>query len=316
MIDKLEKLLASSKEVVVVAHVKPDADTLGSCSALYSYMLQLHKKVHFVCKTKEIEKKFAFIPWSEKIRSTLPKKYDLAFVCDCASMQRTGFEIASWVVVIDHHKTNGGFGTLRFIDERAISSTQVVYELLKKLRTKINPKMATALYAGLVEDSRGFSTQDVDGMVFAFAKELVELGANHPLVVKYLQKYSTLSHLRLLGRMLESMELLLDASLAVFEVERELLERCGANEEDAKEALERALELPSVRVSLLLVRTGDGGVKVSLRSEDVDVASIAKEFGGGGHSYRSGCEFPPVADMKNIKRKIIQKVEKIEKEKK
>ena len=315
MIKKLAKMLQDAKEISIIAHERPDADSLGSCSAIYTAMLQLQKKVHFICKTKEIEKKYSFIPWCEKIHNIVSKKSDLVFVCDCASLKRIGFDIDVPIINIDHHKTNTFYGAINFVDEESISSTRVVYEVLKKLDVKINAKIATALYAGLVEDSDMFRSPLVDGAVFAFAKELIECGAKHNDVVKYLQKYSTLSHLRLLSRMFEQMELLDGASLSVFIVTREDFEATKARVEDCEEALERALELPTVKTSLLIAEKKDGVRKVSLRSTAFDVSKIAEAFGGGGHKTRAGCEFAPSFSIETIKEKIIKKVEAIEKKK-
>jgi phosphoesterase RecJ-like protein len=315
MIEKFQKLLEEAKTVAVVAHIRPDADSLGSASALYSYCLQLHKKVVFVCSTQEVQKQYRCIPWVEKIRDTLPTNVDLAIVCDCATKQRVGFELECPTVNIDHHKSNTSFATINIIDPLAISTTKVVYDIFQKLQVKINKKMATALYAGLVEDSECFTSSMVDGMVFAFAQALVEDGANHQEVMQYLQKYSTLSHQRLLGKMLLEMELLANATIAVHKVPFSLLASYGADLKDCEEALENSMKLPTVTTAILVVEKENGDFKVSLRSKSVDLNKIAATFGGGGHTSRAGCEFDSSYDMEQIVKQIVKKVKEIEKKK-
>jgi phosphoesterase RecJ-like protein len=315
MIEKLHNSILEAKYIAVVAHVRPDADTLGSASALYSYCLQLHKKVVFVCATPVIEKKYSCIAWVEKIKKNIPASVDLAITCDCASLERIGIDLSSKIINIDHHKSNEHYGDINIIDPDAISTTKVVYDLFEKLHVKVNAKMATALYAGLVEDSNCFSSTAVDGIVFAFAQTLMQLGANHQEVMKYLQNYSTLSHQRLLGKMLVSMELVSNATLAVHKVPYALLEATGASYQDCEEALEKSLDLPTVEISLLIVQKQDGSFKVSLRSTNVDVDLIASSFGGGGHSFRAGCVFDATHTMDTIYEKIIKKVKEIEKKK-
>ena len=316
MIDEIEKFIEMVKQasyIAVVAHERPDADSLGSASAFYSMMLQMKKKVSFVCKS-EIERRFCVIPWVERIKHDLGSE-DLLIVCDAATWERTGLQSDAQIINVDHHATNRMYGELNIVQSGAISTTEIVYELFKRLNVRINAKMATALYAGLLEDSEGFASSSINGMTFAFAKELIELGARHHDVVKYLQKYSTLSHLRLLGAMLLDMQLLHNATTALFLVEYTTLERYGARYEDAEEALERALELPTVALSLLVLQKREGDIKISLRSKKLDCASIAVRFGGGGHRERAGCELARGISLHEAAKKILQEVERIEKEK-
>ena len=308
------ELVNAASHIAVVAHERPDADSLGSASALYSYMLQLHKKVSFVCKS-EIERRFFIIPWTDRIKHDFGGE-DLIIVCDAASWERVGLACDAKIINIDHHPTNTAYGALNIVQSDAIATAEVIYALFKELGVKTNAKMATALYAGVLEDSDGFSSLRTDGTTFALAKELIELGAKHHDVVKYLQKYSTLSHLRLLGAMLLDMRLVRDATTALFVVEYAMLERYGARCEDAEEALERALELPTVELSLLVLQKRDGSIKVSLRSERFDCAALAVKFGGGGHKERAGCELDPEISLPEAVERILQEVERIEKKEK
>jgi len=309
MTSKFIDKITNAKFIALIAHVKPDADSLGSCSAIYTYMLQLHKKVVFVCKTKEISKKFEVIPWVNKIKSDIPKGVDLVITCDVASKKRIGFDI-DVDINIDHHSSNEKFANLNIVNPNAISTTEVVYDIFQSLHVKINPKIATALYCGLLDDSDMFSSSKVNGTTFALAKELINFGANHKSVVKYLQKYSTLSSLRLYGKMFMQMELLYNAEVALFEVSREILQQTGAIEEECEEALEKALELSTVNISILLVEKQDGGIKVSFRSDGKNVLDIASKFGGGGHIIRSGCDFKD-KDINQVKKIILDEVKKI-----
>ena len=308
------ELVDAASHIAVVAHERPDADSLGSASAFYSLMLQMHKKVSFVCKS-EIERRFFVIPWTDRIKHNFGGE-DLIIVCDSASLERVGLECEARIVNVDHHATNTLYGDLNVVQSDAVATAQVVHTLFKEMDVKINAKMATALYAGLLEDSDGFSSSRIDGTTFALAKELIELGAKHNDVVKYLQKYSTLSHLRLLGAMLLEMQLLRDATIALFVMEYAMLERYGARYEDAEEALERALELPTVELSLLVLQKKEGDIKISLRSEKIDCAAIAVKFGGGGHKERAGCELSSDVSLREAAERILQEVERIEKKEK
>ncbi len=218
-----KKLIATAKSITVVAHENPDADTLGSCSALYTYLLQLHKKVHFVCKTETISKRYSVIPWVEKIKRTLPPSTELIIVCDAARQERCVVPLDRPCINFDHHGSNTGFCDCNIVDPSALSTTLVVYDFLCATKAKINKKIATAVYAGLLEDTRRFSTIDKEGRVFASAQQLIAYGAEHENVVNRLQKYSTLSQLRLQGMMLQEMRLVKDGRIALFRVDKEML---------------------------------------------------------------------------------------------
>ena len=302
------KLIANAKRIAVVAHENPDADTLGSCSALYTYLLQLHKKVHFVCETRTVSKRYNVIPWVEKIKHTLPSSTDLVIVCDAAQRRRCGLQFEQVCINFDHHRSNTYFCDCNVVNPSAMSTTEVVYDFLRSNEAKINAKIATAIYAGLISDTRRFATIDKEGMVFALAKELVAYGADHENVVNRLQKYSTLSQLRLLGSMFQEMRLVRDGRIAVFRVDRRMLHRSGADENDAKAALEKALELPTVALAVMIVRRASALFKVSLRSQTIDVAAIARAFGGGGHKNRAGIVFENEENFEVIEKKLLEEV--------
>jgi len=246
-------------------------------------MLQLHKKVVLVSQKSSFEKNLYVIPWLEKAKKELPKGVDLILTC------KDIYQDSAVPVFVFNNK-----------DENIIATVQVIYELFICLHVKINSKMATALYAGLVSKTKMFTLKNVNGIIFALAKELIELGADHQNVVKYLQKYSTLSQVRLLGKMLLEMELLDDARIAFFSVTDEMLLSFGASVDDCEEAMQKALELPTVEFSILVVQTEDLHVKAFFRSDRNNTFWNIKDFGTD-------------ISQKEAKEKILVEVRKIEK---
>jgi phosphoesterase RecJ-like protein len=302
IIDAIEK----AKHVVVIAHINPDADSLGSASAVYTYMLRLHKKVSFFCASKNIDEKLKFLPWVEKIRDTLPSDADLAISLDCGTHTRIGTDIAIDLINIDHHQSNDAYARFNIVNADAISTTQVLFDFFKANDLAINSKMATALYAGLLDDSSNFLSLKTDEKVFDMAKELCALGADVKACSRYISKYISLAAYRLKGAMMLSMSLHEDGVMALLHVDQEMIKKYGALASDCEAALEEALHLPTVKVALLLRENKNKTLKGSLRSDgSVDVNEIAKRFGGGGHPHSSGFTL----DTNNIQdaaKKIIQ----------
>jgi len=156
-----------AKHVVVIAHVNPDADSLGSASAFYTHLLRLHKKVSFFCQTKKIEQKLSCVPWFEKVRSSFPSSADLAISFDCAEKSRLGVEPSCDLINIDHHQSNTRFGRWNLV-ESAMSTTILLYNFFEKNGITINKKMATAIYAGVLDDSSGFLDDEMDRLLYSY----------------------------------------------------------------------------------------------------------------------------------------------------
>ena len=302
------KRIEDAKHVVVISHINPDADSLSSASAVYTYMLKLHKKVSFFCASKNIDEKLKFLPWIEKLRDTFPQDADLAISLDCGTAQRIGTDIAIDLINIDHHKSNDSYARFNLLNSDAISTTQVLFDFFKANNISINSKMATALYAGLLDDSSNFSSLKTDKKSFAMAQELCELGADIQVCNRYVSNYMSLAAYRLKGAMMLSMTLHDDGTIALLHVDQKMMQKYGARASDCESALEEALHLPSVQVALLLRENKNHTFKGSLRSNGtVDVSKISKLFGGGGHIDSSG--FTLVQnDIQEATQKLIQHI--------
>ena len=278
-----------AQHIVLIAHINPDADSFGSASAMYTYLMRLEKKVTLFCVTEQVNHRLSFLPWFDKMRHQFPAKVDLAISFDCGAYKRLGVEVSVPLINIDHHKSNEYYGSVNVIDTSAISTTQVLFDAFVKNDIKINPKMATSLYAGLLDDSHGFLAPKTDARSFKMAARLTELKADIRHCATALFHENSLAALRLKGVMFEKMTLLLDARVVVHRVTRKIMDHCGAHEVDCEAALEESMGLPHVELALMLRENRDGNIKGSLRSiGDHDVEKIASVFGGGGHQHAAG----------------------------
>lgn len=307
IVEKIE----SAAHIVIISHINPDGDSLGSASAMYSYLLQKHKKVSWFCATKEIHHRFYCIPWIENIKNSYPLSADLAISLDCASKERLGTAVECALINIDHHPTNSSFGTLNLVRSSALSTTEILYRFFKENGVKINKKMATALYVGLLEDSEGFLAQNVDGTTFAILGDLIAIGAEFHLCNKKIMRSTSLAALRLKAVMLKNMVLEHSATIAFFGVSDEDMKQSGAVAEGVEGALEESLFLPHVQVALLLRQRSDLSIKGSLRSDgSVNCASIALHVGGGGHISRAGFVLGENISLQEAKEKVFNLIKK------
>ena len=185
---ELVKALDDASHILIIAHVEPDADSMGSALAMYTHVLRLHKKVSLYCKTEKMNPTLQFLPFFEKVKHTLPKDYDLAMSFDCGTAKRLGIEPTCALVNVDHHISNENYGTINLIDSSAISTTQVLYDFFKDNDIKINAKMATCLFSGLIDDSQNFTTDKTDARAFLMAADLIKSGADNALCIQELYK--------------------------------------------------------------------------------------------------------------------------------
>jgi len=283
--------IAASQHIVLIAHINPDADSLGSASAMYTQILRLQKKVTFFCATENIDRRLAFLPWFDKIRHQFPSSADLAISFGCGTKAGLGVEVVLPLINIVHHGSNVLNGAINIVDKDAISTTQVVYEVLNKHAIKPNAKMATALYAGLIDDSLSFQSEYVNEKIFVMAAALSRAGAQTRICAEQLFERHSLAALRLKGLILLELKLFEAGRVAVMKVNREMLLQSGAHSSDCVAPLHESMGLPTVEIALMLRQKKDGSIKVSLRSSNgFDVSKISEIFGGGGHSHTAGFE--------------------------
>ena len=301
----LVEALENAKHILIIAHVNPDADSMGSALAMYTHVLRLHKKVSLYCQTQKMNPSLKFLPFFDKVRQHIPRDYDLALSFDCGSIKRLGIEVEGTLVNVDHHVSNENYGSINLVDTTAISTTQVLYDFFNTNDIKINAKMATALYAGLVDDSECFTTAKTSTRTFEMAKGLIECGADNALCVTKLFKERSLASLRLKAKLLSGMSLHHEARVVSTLVHPSFFEETSAYEVDCEEALNESLELSTVNVALMLRFTKDGRIKGSLRAKDgSNMNVLASHFGGGGHKHAAGFVVE-AKSLEEIEKKII-----------
>ncbi len=301
----IPSLIDSASHIVLIAHKNPDADSLGSACAFYSYLLRKEKKITLFCASSHINPHLAFLPWYDKVTDRFPEEADLLISFDCGSIGRLGIQRDIPLINVDHHVSNERFGTQNLINSTAISTSEVVYDYFVANGIKINGKMALSLYAGLVDDSKCFSAPECNAKTFQMARDLVEWGADHAVCIEWLYRRRSLSSMRIRGALLKGMKLFSDGRFAIFEASLPLLQETGATVGECKSVLDDALGMRCVEAVMICIEHPQGGVKLSLRTNgSIDASKIMGEFGGGGHKKRAGAR---ITDREHID-ELVQSV--------
>ena len=303
--------IKNSDNIVLIAHINPDGDALGSSLSLYPILKEMKKNVKVFNATKPLPQYLDFLPGFEKITNRLPKKTDLMISFDCGSFDRLGIEEKPpFLINIDHHISNTKYGDINIIDPKAASSSQVVYNLLKKNDIKIEKDSAICLYTALVTDTGSFQYESVNEKVFEFAADMVRCGVKPDFVAKMLFQRDRLSRLRLLAKAYDTIELCCEGKVAFVEVTKEMMEITGAIKEDTDTIVNSIRAIASVEVACLL-REEDEGIKISLRSKNyADVSKIAVKYGGGGHIKAAGATINEF-DFEKVKKMLKEDLKEI-----
>jgi len=307
MYKKIWNKIEESNNIVLISHVNPDGDALGSSLAMYNILKNIGKNVTIVNMT-DLASYLDFLPNFDKVKKQLPKKIDLMISFDCGSFDRLGIdEKPAFLINIDHHISNTNYGDINLIENIA-SASQVVFNLLEANNVKIDKDSAICIYTALVTDTGNFQYESVTDEVFRVASELVKCGVEPQFISKMLYERDRLSRLRFLAKALDTLELHCEGKVGSVEVTNELMAITGAIKDDTDGLVNMVRKLETVEVAMMLREEENGDIKISLRSKNyVDVSKIAVKYGGGGHIRASGATISGKT-FKEIKEMLIQDI--------
>ena len=306
---KALELIEKSRYILIITHVNPDPDSIGSALAL-SNLFSENKIKHKVFNiSDDLPQNLNFIPRFEKITNQLPAFFDLAISVDCGTYKRLGFELDSSIPLInfDHHKSNNNFGIVNIVDPQKSSTSELIFDFFKHNGLYITKNSATALYVGIYDDTLAFSLGRCDETTFEKVNFLVECGASPSEIANKLLRRDSLAKYRIIPKVLDSLELYKEGEVASIIAKEEWFKQTGAHNRDCEDALDMIMSIAIVRIAIF-VRVVNGVSRVSLRSKgQIDVSKIAGVFDGGGHFNAAGCTIESL-DVKKVKEIILKEI--------
>ena len=287
-IDEVKEKLSQAKNITILTHLNPDADTIGTGLGIYTLLKRdKSKKVEIVNASNMLPSYLDFLPHFSKIKHTMDFEESLVITCDCGNIERLGVNLENRDIInVDHHISNENYGSVNVVIPEYASASQVAYALFRNLYT-IDKETASCFYTALLSDTRYFTTSSVTPEVFEVAKELVDIGVDPAEVAQHFTQRRSLSSLRILEKALGNLSLKLDAKVAVLYVTRDDILATGATMPDMEGIADYGKSLVTVEIAVFVMETEEG-LRISLRSKGSDVSMIAKEFGGGGHTVAAG----------------------------
>jgi phosphoesterase RecJ-like protein len=294
-------LVRAHPRLVVACHESPDGDALGSLIGAGTALADAGWDVVLWAPGEApLPDDYAWLGYDALVRqppSDLAERLLLALDCGSAARLGAGGEAAVVAAAasanVDHHADNTRFAEVDVVVPDAACTTVLVLELLRLLEVPIAPRVAEALYVGLVTDTGRFMYANANAAAHTAAAELLALGVAPDAIFRRLYEDRPAARVRLLARVLSTLDIRADGRLAVACVSLEDLEQTGAAEADSDGVIDHLRAIRGVEVAAVIrePRAGGGTVKkASLRSADpdVDVSAIARAGGGGGHPMAAG----------------------------
>ncbi|MFW6068697.1 MAG: DHH family phosphoesterase [Chloroflexota bacterium] len=294
-IKEIETLLTEAQDVLVVTHIGPDGDAIGSLTAMGIALRRLGCSVTLVCDDG-VPSRFGFLSMAERVQTNTDAgaTYDLLIALDCGDMSRMGRAFADLpeppppIINIDHHVTNTQFGEVNVVDSACTSTTEILYRLLPGLGVRLSSDLATSLLTGIVTDTLGFRTVGVSAATFEAASALMEAGADLNHITARALLIKPLSILYLWQRGLDNLKLEEEGLLwtAITHKERQAIGHVSSSSGGLVNMLANVDE---AAMSAVLLEDEDR-VFVGFRCRPpFNVAELALNLGGGGHPLAAGC---------------------------
>ena len=297
-VELIESLAASSR-VLLCSHTNPDGDAIGSELGLARLLRGLGKTVAIWNRDRHPSlfdslEEVSEIHVGPASPAGFPGSFDATVVLECPSLERTGLErelrTGPPLLNIDHHLGNQLYGAIDWVDVQAPAAGEMVWRLIPALRAPVDAAAAFALYLALASDTGGFRFSNATPRAFEAAAAMVRAGAEPELASFVLWEQRPAASVRLLGRLLQSLELHDGGAIATAVLDEEAFRAAQAGPHDAEGLIDVPRGIAGVEAVAVLREVSRGELKVSLRSRGaVDVASIANRFGGGGHRNAAGC---------------------------
>ena len=297
-LSRAAEVLSAAPSVALACHINPDADAAGSMLGLAGYLASRGKDV--VCSWGNDP--FTKPRWLSALDgeaflvepSAFPAKPEVAVSLDTASPDRLGALLpkamaAGELIVVDHHVTNPGFGTIDLVDPAASSSAEVVFRLVERMGGDLPDQAAACLYAGMVTDTGRFQYGSTTPETLRVAAELRTHDFDHARLAQALFEDGSFTFLKVMSVALERATLVPEKSLVWTYLTREDLASAGASMDETDDAIDIIRMAREADVACVIKQQADGKFKLSLRSKgSTDVGAVAQSFGGGGHRLAAG----------------------------
>jgi len=293
--------IRAAKNIILVSHVRPDADALGSELGMARVLEALGKRVRIV-NGQATPPNLAFLDPEKRIKvigqdlqvADLADA-DLLMVLDTSAWAQLGpmgdaiKALTCKKIVLDHHVGEDDLGAIWYKNTSAEAAGRLVVEAAEQLGGKLTPEMAMPLFAAVATDTGWYRFGSASSFTYQIGAKLIDAGAKPAEIFKQLYEQETVGRVRLRGVILSRVELELNGRLAHTYALKDDFARLGALPSDTEDVINMALAIKGTEFAVIFVEQLTGGFKISFRSRcEVNCNTLAQQFGGGGHKAAAG----------------------------
>jgi phosphoesterase RecJ-like protein len=289
-IETIGQLLKKAGNILLVSHIRPDGDAVGSLVGMGIALREAGKQAQMVLKDP-VPARYKFLQGSELIVHAPTDSYDISIALDCGDIARLGdfFSERKPDINIDHHITNENFARFNLTIPGAVSTSSILAEYIPRWGFPLSPISASALTMGMLTDTNGFRIPTVTPQVLRLAAYLMEQGAQLPEIYHKALVSQSLQTSKLWGLALAKLQQ--ENGLLWTSISLKDRENVGYSGRDDAEITNFLTSVESSKIAVLFNEQSDDRVKVSWRSRNhLDVAKLAQHYGGGGHPNAAGAE--------------------------
>jgi bifunctional oligoribonuclease and PAP phosphatase NrnA len=310
---EFKQIINDSTTFLIMSHINPDGDSIGTALGLYNVLQEMGKSpVLFAEDT--VPSIYQFLPGADRYDFALPEtEFDCAILLEIPHYDRSpaGEDFkAKKIINIDHHPDNVMYGDLLWVDDKASSVGEMLFEIFENLGCVLNYDTVLNLYVAIITDTGGFKYPSTSHRTHRVISEMMKIA---PLPTEDIHRkiYSEMDYrvLRLFGSVIQSLQAFEDEGFAVGCMTRALLDQYEVSDSDIQNFPENLHIIKSIHTLVFLRELDDERTKISLRSNKLPVGKIARQFGGGGHLRAAGCTLHyPIHESEAVIKKVIREM--------
>lgn len=288
------KAIKSADRILIASHVNPDGDTIGSLLALGLGLLSIDKSVVMV-SPDGIPPRYHFLPGSELVLKDIRGKADIAIAVDCGSVNQLGSFAKKFLKVkesfqVDHHDFADSFCKYLVVDANAAAVGEIVFELLQEMKVEITPMIATNILTSIIVDTGSFRFSNIRGKTFRICADLLDCGVDLKYLIEEAYWKKTETTVRLESACIDRMVFELNGKVVWSLIRQTDFQKVNGRMADVDAVADDLRAIEGVKAAAVFREDEQGNLRISLRAAaGINVAEVAKQFGGGGHYNSAGC---------------------------
>jgi bifunctional oligoribonuclease and PAP phosphatase NrnA len=303
--------IRARQRFVLSSHSRPDGDSIGSQLAMAYALRALGKEATVVNADAAPPPLMAFPGVADiHVSPRAEGDFDAAIIMECGDLARTGVSGLDrfFVINIDHHPGNTGYGQINWFDARAAACGEMVFDLVRALGVPLSLEIATHIYLAILTDTGSFHYSSISPRTFDMCRECLEAGVDPVLVARNVYDSNNMGRLKLFGAVLSAMQIDVTGRIAIVYLDHEMAREAGGTYEDTEGLINLPLTVKEIQAVVFFKQDEGERYRVSMRSKgDIDIGAVAKLFGGGGHKNAAGCTVSGAIDA--LQKTFIEKIE-------